>query len=127
MVLNKKFSFVAIFIFLIALYGGGCSPIVESWTDTTAMEEYGNKVAETLAELRTYMGESKANIKRNYGEPHEVEKRIGSKAVYNQRDRVEFDEIWEYCYSQGVIMINFERGCKYFFFKDGIVVTVDAG
>lgn len=110
-------------IFLIS----GCSTLIGDWTDTSGMEEYGNMVAKTRDSLKGYVGKYKNDIIRDFGEPHKIEKREGSKAVLNQPERVKFDENWEYCYSRGVIMINFERGCKKFYFKNNIVVFIDAG
>ena len=129
MELSKKFYLkIVVFLLSVVLFNG-CSltgNIIGDWTDTRSLEEYGNQVAETSAVLETYIGKHKDDIRMEFGEPHEVEKRIGSKAVYNQLERVEFDEIWDYIYRRGIPGINAEGSIKTFFFKGDIVVAVDA-
>ena len=117
--LNKECYFVAVFFLLFVLFNSECSSIIGGLTDTTSLEEYGNKVAETRNGLRTYVGKHKDEIRKEFGEPHEVSKPSWLSGV-------EYEEEWGYCYTRGVIMVNFERGCKYFFFNNDIVVAVDA-
>jgi len=128
MELNKKY-YVFTILFLIFVFFSGCSATRNTfgnWNDTTSMEEYGNKIAETRAVLRAYIGKHKDEIRKDFGEPHELDKRASSKAFGYQQEKIKFDEVWEYCYSRGFILTNFERGCKEFFLKDDIVVGVDA-
>lgn len=129
MELSKRYYLCTIFVILLMFPCNGCSltgNIVGDWTDTRSLEEYGNQVAETSAVLEAYIGKHKDDIRMEFGEPHEVEKRIGSKAVYNQLERVEFDEIWDYIYRRGIPGINAEGSIKTFFFKGDIVVAIDA-
>lgn len=129
MELNKKY-YVFTILFLAFVFFNGCSATRNTfgnWNDTTSMEEYGNKVAKTLDSLYPYIGKRKEEILKEFGEPDEIERRDGSKAVIYQEERIKFDEIWEYSYSRGFVLINFEKGLKYFYFKNDIVVTVGAG
>lgn len=122
MELSKRYYLCTIFVILLMFPCNGCSltgNIVGDWTDTRSLEEYGNQVAETSAVLKSYIGKHKDDIRMEFGEPHEVSKPSWLSGV-------EYEEEWGYCYTRGVIMINFERGCKYFFFKNDIVVAVDA-
>lgn len=121
----KKYA-IFIVLSLIHFCNAGCSYIAGGWTDTTLMEDYADQVAQTREYLEEYVGRNQDRIKSEFGEPNTVDRRVGSKAVYNQRERVQFDEVWGYAYMKGIPMINAASSRKWFYFKDGIVVAVDA-
>lgn len=126
MELNDKRIFLATLLIFVVFLSGCELLMLANWNDTKSLEEYGDQVAETLAVLRTYIGKHKDEIRIEFGEPHKIDKRDGSRAVLNQSERVKFDEVWGYAYMKGIPMINAASSRKWFYFKDGIVVSVGA-
>lgn len=111
---NRNAASVICLIFI--LFTGGCGFVN---LNDESLEEHGNKVRLTMATLVTYIGKSKEEVKRDFGEPTEI-KKPGWLAGE------QYEELWYYIYRRGIPGINAEGSTKRFFFNDGKVVEVDA-
>ncbi|MFH1359562.1 MAG: hypothetical protein ABIJ41_00800 [Candidatus Omnitrophota bacterium] len=126
MALNSKITLlVACCVCILFLNGCALTGDLVNWTDTRDLEEYGDKVAETMTVLYKYVGKTKEDVSNDFGEPTEKEYREGSKYV-SADEKAKFDEIWIYAYMKGIPMINAASSRKIFYFKNEIVVAVDA-
>ena len=121
MELNNKNTLLAVLLIFVPFIGGCFVNL-----NNESLEEYGNKVMVTMATLVTYIGKSKEDVKKNFGEPTGVELRTGRISTHYQQEKVPFDEIWWYIYRRGIPGINAEGSTKKLYFNDGIVVEVDA-
>ena len=72
-----------------------------------------------MATLVTYIGKSKDEVRRDFGEPTEI-KKPGWLAGE------EYQELWYYIYRRGIPGINAKGSTKRFFFNQDKVVSVDA-
>lgn len=91
-----------------------------------SLDEYSRKVGLTMATLVTYIGKSKEDVRRDFGEPTEVRHESGMIATHYEVEKVPFDELWYYIYRKGIPGINAEGSTKRFFLNQGKVVSVDA-
>jgi hypothetical protein len=111
---NRNTSLIIHLIFILSLSGCGLINLNDE-----SLEEYGRKVRVTMATLVTYIGKSKEDVKRDFGEPTEIRK-PGWLAGE------EYEELWYYIYRRGIPGINAEGSTKRFFFNQDKVVSVDA-
>lgn len=114
--LSNRNAVLVVCLGLILLLSG-CG--LTGWTDTRSLEEYGDKVRVTMATLVTYIGKSKEEVKKDFGEPTDIYKPAWLAGV-------QYEEEWGYTYLRGIPGINAEGSTKRFFFNDGKVVEVDA-
>ncbi len=91
-----------------------------------SLEEHGDKVRLTIATMVIYKGKSKEEVKRDFGEPTEINHEVGSLYMGYEQERIQFDEIWWYICRRGIPGINAEGSIKRFYFNEGKVVEVDA-
>lgn len=126
MQLNKlRVIFVLLLINVIGF--SGCEILMlRNWNDTRSLEEYGNDVSADIIKLVPYIGKSKVDVRMVFGEPSEIQNESGMVPKYFQLEKVSFDEIWDYSQMKGIPMVNAVSGSIWFYFKDGIVVAVDA-
>ena len=115
MELNNKIISLACLTYVLLLNGCG---LIEG-ADTKSLEAHGDRVRVTMATLITYIGKSKDEVRRDFGEPTEI-KKPGWLAGE------EYQELWYYIYRRGIPGINAEGSTKRFFFNQGKVVSVDA-
>lgn len=117
---NKNIALVVCLIFI--PFMSGCFVNLNN----ESLDEYGRKVGLTMATLVTYIGKSKDEVRRDFGEPTEVRHESGLIHTHYQVEKVEFNEIWEYVYRRGIPGVNAEGSIKTFFFNGDKVVSVDA-
>ena len=84
-----------------------------------SLDEYGRKVGLTMVTLVNYIGTSKDDVRRDFGEPTEIRHESGMIATHYKVEKVPFDELWYYIYRKGIPGINAEGSTKRFFFKSG--------
>lgn len=114
-------------LIVIAFFSSGCELLMlRDWNDTRSLEEYGDKVALTLTTLLPYIGKGKDAVRQSFGEPTSIKSVSGKINTHYKIEKVPFDEIWDYTHMRGTPMINAESGTMLFYFKGGIVVSVDA-
>ena len=118
---NSNIFLVSRLLFI--LFVSGCGLIN---LNDESLDEYGRKVGLTMATLVTYIGKSKDEVKRDFGEPTEVRHESGLIHTHYQVEKVPFDELWYYIYRRGIPGINAEGSTKRFFFNQDKVVSVDA-
>jgi hypothetical protein len=119
--LNNRVIFLTALLIFVSVVNGCFVNL-----NNESLEEYGRKVGLTMATLVTYIGKSKNEIKRDFGEPTAIRHESGLIHTHYREEKVQFNEIWEYIYRRGIPGINAEGSIKTFFFNDDIVVSVDA-
>ena len=117
---NRNIFFTTLIVFSLSI--SGCLVNLNN----ESLDEYSQKVNITMATLVTYIGKSKDEVKRDFGEPTEVKHESGLVHTHYELEKVPFDELWYYIYRRGIPGINAEGSTKEFYFNQGKVVSVGA-
>lgn len=120
MKLNNRIIFLVVLVIFVPFLSGCFVNL-----NNEPLEEHGNKIRLTMATLIPYVGKSKEDVKRNFGEPTDIKREEGFFTDYKD-EKIKFDEIWDYIYRRGIPGINAEGSTKTFYFYKGIVVEVEA-